>query len=652
MKVSYNAHLMNYVFVFYIAFLCVNQCTCSRWMDARDWLNNREPVLYFDRSTRAIVAKRSSDVLSDFQPEQSIGLNEKLVRGRRSNGQFALSKDETLEATDSEITLEGTEVVRVRERYQGITVYDAVVTVEVDRQDGHLTGQVSGHVLNEIGEDIDNIVPTINETIAVQQIMNFFIATSYSSLHTDLYVYKSPKKTKARLTWRISFFSKVRGVPTRPFCFIDAHTGEIIYCYDALRKLKVKARGGNKNIGELLYGVDMPLLEVKLKKGRCRYKNKDVEVYDYRGKSDNSPEVNIAEFDCKKGMDDTVNGAYSPATDAYFFSSMVVNMFKQWANVGACKLSPIKIHVHEDGEYSAYFDGLVFRFSDGGDYTYPYTTAGIIAHEIGHCFSEHHADFIYRDQSGGVDEAYSDLVGEAVKFFIFGSNDWKSGSDVFKDEGDYVRNMCDQSDDGISITHVSQYKADDKLDVHFLSGIFNKVACTLSKSKGWNMKTIFQVFTHANRFYWHSSAGFDDAACGVIKATYDLGHDFSDVESAFKIVGIKTCNINGYIRQIVANASIPNLKAGIGENIIFKIKTSKISALHHMEIQTSEGIGDVDLYLTREPVFSATNIIKSSLNVGNYETIVVDSGRFDPVYILLKPKIFAFAAITLSVSEK
>ena len=636
-----------------IAVLCIKLCTSSRWTDAKDWLANREPYLFYDGATLNMVSKRSQSILKAFEPNTNtfIGQHTKLERFDRSEIPFGLSRDETLEATDSEATVEGTEVVRVQEKYKGIAVYDALVTVEVDKQDGHLTGQVSGHVLNEIENDIYSTEPSLNEAAAIQLITGYFNATSYTSLRANLYVYKGAKETKARLTWRISFSYKVGGIPSRPVCFIDAHTGDIIYCYDSLRTLKINARGGNKKIGELLYGIDMPLLEVQKKENMCRYKNNNVKVYDYRGKTDDSTDAKIAEFDCKRGMLDTVNGAYSPATDAYFFSTMAVNMFKQWTNVQACKLSPLNIHVHEDGEYSAYYDGSVFRFSDGGDYTYPYTSAGIIAHEIGHCFSEYHADFIYEDQMGGIDEAYSDLVGEAVKFFIFGSNDWKSGSDVLKDEGDYVRNMCEQSDDGMSITHINQYNADDKKDVHFLSGIFNKVACEMSKTKGWNVKTIFQVFTHANRFYWHPSAGFVDAACGVMKATYDLGHDFSDVEAAFASVGIETCSMDRYIRQIVANASIPNLKVGIGEYIIFKIKTSKIFAPHHIAIKTSRGSGDVDLYLAKESVFSVNNIIHTSLAIGNYETIVMDSDFFNPVYLLLKPRMFSFSGVTLSVTD-
>ena len=621
-------------------------------MDAKDWLDNRGSDLFYDGRRLSISSKRSKDTIIDFQPNTFIGQHHTLRRSDRSNLPFGLSNGETLEATDSETTVEGTKVLRVQERYKGIPVYDALVTVEVDKQDGHLTGQVSGHILNEIQTDIISVEPSLNETAIVQLITDHFNANNYTSLHTNVYVYKSPEENRARLAWKVSFSFKDNGIPSRPSCFIDANTGEILYCYNSLRKFKIKARGGNKKTGELLYGIDMPLLDVQKKNGKCRYKSDEVAVYDYRGKREESSDVTIAEFDCIEGISDTANGAYSPTTDAYFFSKMTVNMFKQWANVDACTLSPLELYVHEDGEYSAYFDGSVFRFSDGGAYTYPYTTAGIIAHEIAHCFSEYHANFNYSGQSGGIDEAYSDLVGEAVKFFIFGQNDWKSGSDVFKEEGDYVRYLCDQSNDGMSITHMDQYNVDDKKDVHFLSGIFNKVACEMSKSRGWNLKSIFQVFTHANRFYWHPSSGFVDAACGVMKATYDLGHNVSDIETTFASVGIETCSINGYIRQVVANAVMPDLKAGIGEAIVFKIKTSKISAPYYVEMKTSQGSGDVDLYLARDPLFSPDKIIYTSQNVGNYETITMKKADyFVPVYLLLKPRLFAFSGVTLSVTD-
>ena len=565
---------------------------------------------------------------------------------------FSLSTHETLEEIDLSSTLEGTHVVKVQENFKGVPVYDAIVTVELDRNDGGLTGQVSGHVLNEIEEDLTDVTPTITETAAVKRLVDHFNASNYKSIKSQLFVYKPPEDRFASLVWRISFFFVDSGIPSRPSCFMDAHNGDIIQCHDYLERFKIKAVGGNEKIGKLMYGVDMPFINAARKKGKCIYKSDEVRVFDYGSDTDTTSAA-VVTFDCDEGVSDPANGAFSPATDAFFFGRMTVKMFKQWANVAACSNSPLELDVHYNKENShAFFDGSAFRFSDGDpDTTYPYVTAGIVAHEIAHCFTEDHSDFEYYHQPGAIDEAYSDLVGEAAKFFIFGYNDWKAGSDVLK-EHDYARFLCDQSVDGFSITHVDQYT--DETDVHFSSGIFNKVVCELTKSPEWNLKSVFKVFTHANRFYWHPTSDFTDAACGVMKAAYDLGHETTSVQNVFDKVGIETCDIQDYIRQIQPNTIIPRLKAGLGESLIFKIVFTENLLNKNIKILTSKGTGDVDIFLLSDPTLTESSIISSSSNIGNFEKLEIQNfnGFASKAYVFLKPRLFKFSDVELKLKVR
>ena len=48
---------------------------------------------------------------------------------------------------------------------------------------------------------------------------------------------------------------------------------------------------------------------------------------------------------------------------------------------------------------------MVFRF-------YPLTGRDIIGHEAAHGFTEQNSGLIYQYQSGGMNEAYSDMAGE------------------------------------------------------------------------------------------------------------------------------------------------------------------------------------------------------------------------------------------------
>ena len=642
---------VNYEF-FSTGVLIAEKGQTARWTEVNTLLDQLPDEQFRYIASRSVEKVHLGDLKSLLRRHSY-----RIKRSIDSSLSLNLTANESLMITDSSTTLEGTEVLKAEETYKGIPVYDANLAIEVDINNGYFTGQASGYILNDIGNDLNNVEPEIDTDTVKQIMVERFSIQTFSSFQEKLYISKEPGEEAARLVYKVSLFYIDNGSPSRPTCFIDAKTAAIIRCYNTVEtyRYKIRATGGNAKIGKLRYGTDWPLLDVKKKKKVCQYISNEVEVQDYKALEE-PDNVEIVEFDCKKGISDSTNGGFSPSTDAYFFATMTVKMFKQWSNVQVCPLRPIKMDVHYGNNIGyAFFDGTEFKFSDGSpDRTYPYVTIGIVAHEITHCFTEWNSGLEYEGESGGIDEAFSDLAGEAVKFFVFGYNDWHTGRDVLK-EGEYVRNMCDQSVDGISITHVDQYT--DGLDVHFSSGVFNKVQCKLAQLSKWNIKSVFQVFTHANRFYWHPKSGYADAACGVLKAAYDLGHDINDVTKVFANVGVNICNINGHIRNVHPNTAIGNLKASLGQSIVFKLPLTGIDnafqSTTNIKIKTSQGTGDVDLYVGKELTFEPSTILSNSTNHGNYEVIVLKDFNFilfDTLYIQLRPRMFSFSSVNLFVS--
>ena len=59
----------------------------------------------------------------------------------------------------------------------------------------------------------------------------------------------------------------------------------------------------------------------------------------------------------------------------------------------------IRIHFGRDFE-NAFWDGKVITFGDGASVFYPLVTMDIMAHELGHGFTEQHSGLIYAGQSG------------------------------------------------------------------------------------------------------------------------------------------------------------------------------------------------------------------------------------------------------------
>ena len=174
-------------------------------------------------------------------------------------------------------------------------------------------------------------------------------------------------------------------------------------------------------------------------------------------------------------------------------------------------------------------------FGDGGNIFYPMVSLDLSAHEVSHGFTEKNSNLVYSGMSGAMNEAFSDMAGEAAEYYLRGSNDFRVGAQIVKGQG-AMRYMDQPSSDGQSIDNASNYS--ENLDVHYSSGVYNKAFFLLARTSGWNTKKAFQVFARANQLYWTSSSSFDQGACGVEIAASDLGLVTGDVTMAFSGVGV------------------------------------------------------------------------------------------------------------------
>ncbi|NBT49627.1 MAG: hypothetical protein EBT07_17800, partial [Actinobacteria bacterium] len=110
--------------------------------------------------------------------------------------------------------------------------------------------------------------------------------------------------------------------------------------------------------------------------------------------------------------------------------------------------------VHFDKNYvNAYWDGTAMYFGDG-DNTQS-TSLGVLdvcGHELTHGVTEFSANLTYQDESGALNESFSDVMGETIEFYAQpdgrsaypndtpGAADWKLGEDCWL-EGSCLRDM-------------------------------------------------------------------------------------------------------------------------------------------------------------------------------------------------------------------
>lgn len=64
---------------------------------------------------------------------------------------------------DKADSIEKTKIVRYRETFKGIPVYDAFITTEIDSNTGSWTGQISGEWYEDLERDITSVVPLLSK---------------------------------------------------------------------------------------------------------------------------------------------------------------------------------------------------------------------------------------------------------------------------------------------------------------------------------------------------------------------------------------------------------------------------------------------------------------------------------------------------------
>lgn len=516
---------------------------------------------------------------------------------------LGVGSQSAFKASYSAPTKRGTRTTRMQQLYRGVPVYGRSIAVELDASGNSLLA--TGTISSGLDADIASVMPRLNADMALDILqghdnrdalsMRADAASDIRNREASLYVYPDDNGS-ARLVYLASFVRDGRH-PSRPTAIIDANTGRIIKRWDGLTTANATGPGGNAKIGQYQYGSGgHPYLDVTQSGSTCSMSNANVKTYDMNNATSGSG--TLWTFTCSNSSGDAVNGGYSPINDAHHNGGVVHDMYQSW--FGAPPLNQVLyMRVHYGSNYeNAFWDGTAMNFGDGASNFYPLTALDVTGHEISHGFTEQHSNLAYSGQSGGMNEAFSDMAGEAVEYFDRGSNDFLVGADITKGSSP-LRWMCTPSNDGGSIDSANDYY--NGLDVHYSSGVYNKAFCTLAKTSGWNTRKAFEVFERANALYWTSSATFNSGACGVESAADDLGYSSSDVTAAFTAVDV-TCpgsgggggGSGGGALSNGVSVSLPSTSTG---NFTGDYTVDIPSGASNLVVTISGGSGDADLYV-------------------------------------------------------
>ncbi|TYB43516.1 M4 family metallopeptidase [Actinomadura chibensis] len=301
---------------------------------------------------------------------------------------------------------------------------------------------------------------------------------------------------RPRLAWRVQTTGRrADGTPSRVLTSVDAATGEVL-----LREETIRTEAGD---GRSLYTGTVPL---ETTKSGGVYQLKDptrgnTYTGDAGGQTDlcvliwcvrRAPATIFTDADNHWGSGTTADRA-TVAVDAQFGTAVTWDFYKtvfgRTGIGGDGKGSFNRVH-YGDKYANAFWDDSCFcmTYGDGdGAQLGPLTSLDVAAHEMSHGVTSATANLTYSGESGGLNEATSDIMAAAVEFYA------NNPADV----GDYLvgeevvlpgfgkpalRFMDRPSRDGSSPDSWSS--GTKNLDVHYSSGVANHFFYLLSEGSG------------------------------------------------------------------------------------------------------------------------------------------------------------------------
>ena len=396
------------------------------------------------------------------------------------------------------------------------------------------------------------------------------------------------KDGQLRTGYHVTFFSDTKegGDPTRPVWLLDQQLKPVRH-WDGLAYSEGHGPGGNEKVGRYVYGEDYPPFGVGFTGGHSTMRTDHVVTINLdHGSSGSDPWRFAGSHNDHK----EINGSFSPLNDAHFFGGVVFRMYSEWLDTAPLD-TILQMRVHYSRNYeNAFWNGQAMTFGDGGSTFYPLVSLDVSAHEVSHGFTEQNSNLIYSGQPGGINEAFSDMAGEAAEYFMRGSNDFLVGFDIMKGDDVALRYMDQPERDGRSVGHVDSYH--EGMDVHYSSGIFNRAFYLLAGTPEWDTRRAFILFARANQNYWEPSSGFLAAAQGVCDAARDLEYSTDDVQAAFAAVGVPVNKCATGLQLELTLEANDDVEKGeeksygpftIGDGEVFRV--------------VMEGEGDGDLYV-------------------------------------------------------
>jgi Zn-dependent metalloprotease len=395
----------------------------------------------------------------------------------------------------------------------------------------------------------------------------------------------------ARLCYRFNIYAQ------KPFgrreYFIDASNGDILFVQNLIHTqnvpgIAVTAYSDTQNII-----TDSTVLAFRL---RETTRGNGVETYNLNNTTNYSSATDF--IDSNNFWDSFTSGLDRYATDAHWGSEMTYDYFNSIHNRNSIDGAgfALRSYIHYGNNYvNAFWDGQRMTYGDGDARTSPLTSLDIAGHEIAHGLTNFTAGLIYANESGALNESFSDIFGTCVENFARPSRwNWSVGEDI----GASFRSMSNPNAFGDPDTYngnnwinqnCSPTSGNDQCGVHTNSGVQNfwfyllanggSGTNDLSDSYSVNGLGIVDASKIAFRnltVYLNASSNYSEARFySIISATDIFGACSPEVESvtnAWHAVGVGMPFITGVASDF--NSGLDSNFCSVPVQVRFKNKSN------------------------------------------------------------------------------
>lgn len=453
--------------------------------------------------------------------------------------------------------------VRFQQVYQGVPVFGAEVFVHF-AADAQVVSALNGHYIPGLAV---NVTPTVDADAALA-LARSLDPQAVVWAKPELRIYAAaidPAVTGNHLVWLVRLYAEK--TPARWLYVVDAHSGAVLTSYNELDTAR------NRQVYTANHAQTLPGSLVR---------------------SEGAPATGDADAD----------HAYQYLGDTYdyYFSRFGRDSYNA---AGA----PMKATVHYGTNYqNAFWNGTQMVFGDG------FPIDDVTAHEMTHAVTENEANLIYQNQSGALNESFSDIFGEIIDLTNGAGNDtppvaWLMGEDLPGIGA--IRSLADPTLYG-DPDKVSTYDCTtaDNGGVHTNSGIPNKAAYLMAVGGAFNGHTVTGIgIEKMGRVQYRALSQYLTQSATFVDDVNSLNQSCQDLIGSYGITSADCTQVNEALLAVEMTTTVPCSSGGcavqttVADEAAFKspaeaIRTAIIMYRTREQVLRGAPVGEhlIDLY--------------------------------------------------------